>query len=387
MSGGPRRCSEARVWLAELGLDGLESHRSGELSGGQAQRVALARGMVTRPAVLFADEPTGSLDSLTGEHVMELLVGAARQHGTTVVLVTHEARVAAYADREIVVRDGRASPLLPDLVVLMIRLGLRLTLNGGKEAAVRLMITVAAVAIGVGLLLMALAGMNAINAQNARSAWLNSGMRIGPAPPEANLTGGPDPLWWLFSTDHFGNHLIDRVDVAATGPASPVPPGLTKLPGPGQYYASPALTRLLRSVPTAELADRFPGTQIGSIGAAALPAPNSLIIVVGQTAEQLSHVPLAHQVTSINTDPRLGGAIGWDANKLQIILAVGALALLFPVLIFIGTATRLSAARREQRFAAMRLVGATPRQVSMISAVEATVAALGGWPPASACFS
>jgi len=56
--------------------------------------------------VLFADEPTGSLDSLTGEQVMELLVAAARQQGTTVVLVTHEARVAAYADREVIVRDG-----------------------------------------------------------------------------------------------------------------------------------------------------------------------------------------------------------------------------------------------------------------------------------------
>jgi putative ABC transport system ATP-binding protein len=102
---------EARAWLARLGLDGLESRRSGELSGGQAQRVALARGLVAQPEILFADEPTGSLDSLTGEHVLELLVEAARQQGTTVVLVTHEPRVAAYSDREIVVRDGRASSL------------------------------------------------------------------------------------------------------------------------------------------------------------------------------------------------------------------------------------------------------------------------------------
>src|SRR6201999_4339306 len=92
---------EARSWFRRLGLDGTEQRRSGELSGGQAQRVALARGLVPRPQVLFADEPTGSLDSLTGEHVMELLVEAARAEGTTVVLVTHDARVAAYADREI----------------------------------------------------------------------------------------------------------------------------------------------------------------------------------------------------------------------------------------------------------------------------------------------
>jgi putative ABC transport system ATP-binding protein len=108
----PRAIGDARVWLERLGLDGLGSRRSGELSGGQAQRVALARALVTKPQVLFADEPTGSLDSLTGEQVMELMVGAARDEGTTVILVTHEARVAAYADREVVVRDGKVTSLV-----------------------------------------------------------------------------------------------------------------------------------------------------------------------------------------------------------------------------------------------------------------------------------
>ncbi len=97
----------ARPWFARLGLEGLEGRRSGELSGGESQRVALARGLVAQPQVLFADEPTGSLDSLAGEVVMDLLVESARQLGTTVVIVTHEPRVAAYADRECVVRDGR----------------------------------------------------------------------------------------------------------------------------------------------------------------------------------------------------------------------------------------------------------------------------------------
>ncbi|MET8044949.1 ABC transporter ATP-binding protein [Micromonospora sp. NPDC005215] len=105
---------KARAWFARLGLDGLEQRRSGELSGGQAQRVALARGLVAEPQVLFADEPTGALDSLTGEQVMDLLVGAAREQGTTVILVTHEARIAAYADREVMVRDGRVNA--PDRV-------------------------------------------------------------------------------------------------------------------------------------------------------------------------------------------------------------------------------------------------------------------------------
>jgi len=101
----------ARTWFPTLGLDGLESRRSGELSGGQAQRVALARGLVAEPEVLFADEPTGSLDSVSGELVMDLLVSAVREQGTTVVLVTHDARVAAYADREVVVRDGTVGTL------------------------------------------------------------------------------------------------------------------------------------------------------------------------------------------------------------------------------------------------------------------------------------
>jgi putative ABC transport system ATP-binding protein len=101
----------ARRWFTALGLDGLERRRSGELSGGQAQRVALARGLVAGPEVLFADEPTGSLDSASGELVMDLLTAAAREHGTTVILVTHDARVAAYADREVIVRDGTVGTL------------------------------------------------------------------------------------------------------------------------------------------------------------------------------------------------------------------------------------------------------------------------------------
>jgi putative ABC transport system ATP-binding protein len=112
--GGTRRAAalaEARAWFGRLALDGLERRRSGELSGGQAQRVALARGMVTGPQVLFADEPTGSLDSVSGEMVMSLMTRAAREQGSTVVLVTHDARVAAYADGEVIVRDGTVGSL------------------------------------------------------------------------------------------------------------------------------------------------------------------------------------------------------------------------------------------------------------------------------------
>jgi len=97
----------AEEWLDNVGLKGKLNGLPGELSGGEAQRVAIARAMVIEPKVLFADEPTGSLDSLNSEKVMELFVETAKKHGTTVVMVTHEPTIAAYADREIIVRDGK----------------------------------------------------------------------------------------------------------------------------------------------------------------------------------------------------------------------------------------------------------------------------------------
>ena len=257
----------------------------------------------------------------------------------------------------------------------MIRLGLRLTLGSGREAALRVLITAAAVALGVGLLLASLAGVNGLHAQTDRGAWLDTSAQA------SRPNSASDRLWWLSSVDQFGNQAIDRVDVAAAGPKAPVPPGIPHLPGPGQYYASPALTTLLTSEPADQLRDRFPGRQIGTIGGAALPSPNSLIIVIGHTARQLSQAPGAVEVGAIERTPancyHCQNPIG-SGPVLQWILAGGAVFLLLPVLILIATASRLSAARREQRFAAMRLVGATPRQISVVSAVEAVVAAIAG---------
>ncbi|WP_026909634.1 ATP-binding cassette domain-containing protein [Patulibacter minatonensis] len=109
LNGVRRKDAERRAdeWLERLEVAGVARQTPGRVSGGQGQRVAVARALATEPRVLFADEPTGALDSLNGERVMELLSGAARETGAAVVLVTHEARVAAYSDREVVVRDGR----------------------------------------------------------------------------------------------------------------------------------------------------------------------------------------------------------------------------------------------------------------------------------------
>jgi putative ABC transport system ATP-binding protein len=114
LDGTPRRTAERRAdeLLSQLEVADVAGARPGSVSGGEGQRVAVARALVTDPRVLFADEPTGALDSLNGERVMELLTAAARERGTAVVLVTHEARVAAYSNREVVVRDGRTHALV-----------------------------------------------------------------------------------------------------------------------------------------------------------------------------------------------------------------------------------------------------------------------------------
>jgi putative ABC transport system ATP-binding protein len=112
LAGSGRRDARATAigWLDRLGVADLADQRPGSMSGGQQQRCATARALVTEPRVLFADEPTGALDVLTGEQVLGEIVRVVREQGTSVVLVTHEAQVAAYADREIALRDGALDP-------------------------------------------------------------------------------------------------------------------------------------------------------------------------------------------------------------------------------------------------------------------------------------
>jgi hypothetical protein len=272
----------------------------------------------------------------------------------------------------------------------VIGLGLRLVVSGGREAITRLVVLTVAVGLGVGLLLTAVAATNAITTWNNRHGWFWTGTSSVPAGPAA--AAGIAPLWWHPSGDTFDGRQISRFDVAATGPWSPAPPGIPRDPGPGQYYASPALAALMRATPAGQLAGRYPGHLAGVIGDTGLPSPDSLVIVIGRTPAQLAHTPVTVPVTSIasampGSGPDQGNPQGLDSSPpdpggsngtIDLILIIVALAILTPVLIFIATATRLSAARREQRFAAMRLVGATRRQVSWLAATESTVAGVAG---------
>ncbi|QKW22811.1 ABC transporter permease [Kitasatospora sp. NA04385] len=265
----------------------------------------------------------------------------------------------------------------------MIRLGLRLAVSGGREALLRLLVTAAAVAVGVGLLLTTLAAVNAVHTQNGRYAWINTSPTTVPADREAAGTApeGNAPLWWMTRRDTFRGQQIGRVDVAPTGPTTVLPPGVDRLPADGEYYLSPALAKLADATPPEQLADRFGGHRIGILGKDALPGPDSLVALVGDSPQELSAIHGAVEVTRILTtspDRCDDCPIGIRSNGITLILTVATGALVFPLLILIGTATRLSATRRERRFAAMRLVGATPRQVSAISAVESALAAAAG---------
>ncbi len=251
----------------------------------------------------------------------------------------------------------------------MIAFGLRLTLRGGRESAARIAFISAGVAVGVVMILFAIAANNGLHAQDARYGWLTTTAHN--RAPSVNETTS-DALWWRWTRDEFHGRTIERVDVAATGARSPIPPGISRLPSPGDFYASPALARLLTTVPTDQLAARFPGRQIGTIGDVALTSPSSLIVVVGHSPTDLAGRPGALSVRSIETAARQHSYSTFQ----QVALGVGALGLLFPVLIFVGMATRIAASRREQRLAAMRLVGATPRQVAILAAAEAATAAV-----------
>lgn len=258
----------------------------------------------------------------------------------------------------------------------MIRLGLQLVLASGREALTRLLVITVAVAAGVALLLAVLAEFHAFQAGSGRPCWECT---QAPALPRTLPSHG---LAANYSVDFYQGQTVERLDVAALGPDAPVPPGISRLPGPGEYDASPALAHLLRTVPADQLGGRFPGTLAGTIGGAALTGPDELVIYVGYVPATLAKAPGTRWVTVIGNAP--GPEVFTPFFRYA--FATGLLAVLFPVLILISTATRLAAARREERFAALRLVGATSGDISVIASVDSVVSALLGAVAGTALF-
>jgi hypothetical protein len=250
----------------------------------------------------------------------------------------------------------------------MLRLGLQLTLRTGREAMVRLLITAAAVAVGVALLLGVLAEFHAFQANASQPCW---SCTQGASVPRTLPAHGE---LWNNSVDFYAGQTISRLDVAALGPGAPVPPGITRLPAPGTYYASPVLAALLRTVPADQLGARFPGRLTGTIGQAGLNGAGDLAVYIGRTQEQVRSIPGTQWVTSIDSAP--GQAVFTPFFRYA--FGIGVLAVLFPMLVLIGTATRLAADRREERFAALRLVGGTPGDIRVLAAVESVIGAFLG---------
>jgi hypothetical protein len=148
------------------------------------------------------------------------------------------------------------------------RLGLRLLRAAGRESAARLSLITVGVGVGVTLLLLVLTALPALYARQDHMAWQTT--------TAATDTGEHSGLWWLAVHDHYRGRDLIRVDVAAETPGAPVPPGLTRLPAPGEVAVSPALRRLLASRPPDELAVRLPGRVTATIGQAGLGSPDDL---------------------------------------------------------------------------------------------------------------
>ncbi|MEV4512818.1 FtsX-like permease family protein [Dactylosporangium sp. NPDC049525] len=245
-------------------------------------------------------------------------------------------------------------------------LGIRMAFGGGREAVARMALMTIGVAVGVMLLLLSLTGLPISQRHVDRLAWHRT--------DSASPATAPDPALWLAVTDRYAGKDVIRVHVAALGERPPVPPGVGRLPGPGEVLVSPALAELLRSVPDDQLRDRFPGRIVGTIGDAGLIMPDELVGIVGRTPEQMRATAGTIEIHGIEQP---GERLDLYAI-LGVLLGLLAALIIGPVAVFVSMAARVGGVRREQRFAALRLAGATRLQTATLAATETAGAALVG---------
>lgn len=260
---------------------------------------------------------------------------------------------------------------------------LKIALLGSRSSWGRMAGVGGGVAIGVCLVLLLWSAANGLAQRDARGAWLRElgqpsvtlalaadGLTASGRPEPIPLT--PDKILLGFPADIFRDQLISHRDVAALPTTTVKIPGIEAPPAPGEYYASPALQRLIESTPAEELGDRY-GQFAGVIDDAALPGPDALVVITGVTEARLRQGPAAMFVTDFTTNP-----YGESASLYRTALLVGGIAVLFPVLLLVSIATGLGAAQRRERFATLRLIGASPRLISGMAAVETAIPSLAG---------
>ena len=254
-------------------------------------------------------------------------------------------------------------------------LGMRLALGRGRSGLMRVLLMTAGVGIGVALVVGGLGIVPALDARRARE-FARTPAITAEAAPDSSSEGSQNYLLWSTFSDRIGDQDVIRRLVAhvGTGPA-PLPPGVSTLPKAGEKVLSPALADLLETPVGRVAAQRFPGRVIGSVGSEGLLYPVELVAYVGSSASTLRRDGALRAVG-------FGSASGFRSQPIpldaKVLILMGVIGLLVPTLVFVITSTRLSAASRERRLAAMRLVGATPAQTRLMAAVESGVSAVAG---------
>ncbi|RZQ59404.1 FtsX-like permease family protein [Amycolatopsis suaedae] len=247
-------------------------------------------------------------------------------------------------------------------------LGLRLAVGGGRisgQALLRLVMTTFGVALVVAVLLPAASVNNLAAAQDAREA----GQRELTEPRP-----GVDPLYqtsWLIET---GEDYLMATVVAASGPTSPVPPGLDRIPGPGEVVVSPAAAEFFATPEGAPVRARIGGTTVGEIAKPGLDTAGDLEVFLGAPPEKIRGSGYHEAVYGFGVEPD-GFALG---AVTALLVAPIAVVLLLPLLIFVTTASRMGAAERERRLAALRLLGVSGKQVRRVAAAESLLGAVAG---------
>lgn len=259
----------------------------------------------------------------------------------------------------------------------------RLVTAEGRGASGRLIGMAGGIAVGVALLLLLLGGYDGVTSRSERLSWpsLSHGEWSTQVQNPAAAAPTDDSVLAATNLEHFDGKEIIRVDIVATPDSTVVVPGVGRPPEAGTYHASPALIALIEANPTDILGSRY-GAPAGVIDEAGLAGPDSLVVVTGTTTENLrpsisggaGSVFLRGGVWSV-TEFR---GVSYPSSNYRAITIIGAIAILLPVLILVGIVTRLGAATRAERFAALRLIGATPRRVAAIAATEAGVTSLVG---------
>lgn len=261
---------------------------------------------------------------------------------------------------------GRVAAWTGDLA-----LGIRLAVRGGqtsRTAIARLLLGTIGVGVAVTVLLFAASIDHGISQRNAR--------QVANAPVDKPIAG-VTPLSMNDGWTAFRGKGITVRYVHANGPTSPLPPGLDRIPAPGEVVLSPALAELLRSDDGALLRPRFPGHQVGTIGQMGLPNPDDLYAYVGADASMEGRAIYAFggPASPVSLDPRL-----------LALLLIGVVSLLAPVFVFVATSARIAGAERDRRLAALRLVGSDLPQVRRIAAAESLVTAVTGLVFGAAAF-